>query len=85
MYDGLDTSRGQYRAVANQYSSNTYDDAFADDLSDYDDDDDDMDGNGGDDDDDGSDYFGSYNGNGKIEMKDLEKDRGRLSLEEMNG
>jgi len=79
MYDGLDTSRGQYRTVANHYASNTYDDTFADDLSDYEDD---MDGDGDDDDSD----FGSYNnGNGKIEMKDLEKDRGRLSLEEMNG
>jgi len=59
------------------YSSNAYDDAFADDLSDddyVDDDDDDM-----------EDDYSYTNGNGKIEMKDLEKDRGRLSLEEMNG
>ena len=80
--DGWDTSRGQYRAVANQYSSNQYDDAFADDLSDYDD-------NDIDDDDDGEvlDDGSSYNGNGKmtIELKEMKKDRGRLSLQEMNG
>jgi hypothetical protein len=76
--DGWDTSRGQYRAVANQYASNQYDDAFADDLSDYEEDDDEVMDDRGDD--------SSYNGNGKmIELKDMKKDRGRLSLQEMNG
>jgi len=85
-HDGLlDTSRGQYRAVANQYTARTFDDAFDDDLSDYEDDEDldTLDSGCGDT---GDDYYNSSrNGHHVIEMKDLEKDRGRLSLKEMNG
>lgn len=79
-----DTPRGRYRAVADQFGSNGYDDAFADDLSDDDE-------NEVLDDDDEEDNIGEepyYYNNGKhdvIEMSVLEKDRGKLSLKEMNG
>ena len=80
---GLDASRGRYRRVlANEYTAEGYDDAFDDGLSDYDDEDEVLDD--GDDDDD---YYSGSNGHHRatIELKDLERDRGQLSLREMNG
>ena len=67
-----DETRGKYRQIANTYGDPSYDNAFS---ADYSDDEDDLEDA----------TWGQSNGRKVLEMKDLGRRGGGLSLEEMNG